>query len=241
MNFSYFWWELRTLQFCPFQLNHHNNRWRMHVSNFLFSRFFFYILLNYIKLSIFRTYTCTVQSSLVFFLGGGLLLRGVVPIIKIHLSASPVDRSFKTVRHIEQVFQTWCRVIFKEWMEKKEHVPTTIFLQRDKKHFKCINLGGGGCSVNYSRIYVFRWRLESQPSWKAADDCTEFCAYSVGVEAFALVNCFEGMNVIGGEVIFMSGRIRNQRIFRWNPSGASFTTVHYICLFNYAVDANLKH
>jgi len=54
--------------------------------------------------------------------------------------------------------------------EKKKHVLTTIFLQRDEKQFKYINFGGwavgGGrrCSVNYSRIFAFRWKLESQPS-----------------------------------------------------------------------------
>jgi hypothetical protein len=48
--------------------------------------------------------------------------------------------------------------------KKKKHVPTTIFLQRDEKHFKYINLGGGGCLVNYSRSFAFRWKLESEPS-----------------------------------------------------------------------------
>lgn len=62
--------------------------------------------------------------------------------VKIHHPDRSIDRSSRTVRQLDQVFQTYC-VMFrgsKGWGREGEAAPITAFLQRKEKQYEALNI-----------------------------------------------------------------------------------------------------
>jgi hypothetical protein len=66
-------------------------------------------------------------------------IRRVAPRIKIYHSDPLNDKSIKIFQQLKQIFKPYC-IMYKELEGKKQQLPSTMFLQKQEKYQKSIQI-----------------------------------------------------------------------------------------------------